>query len=223
MPFSIQYYCLIVQTDQNSFFIYMALSLLAGSGSRQKFRIHADPDPQHWFKVLSYGNSLVFTMLTMCRESHCYVYSVTPLQGRHVTYFSPFWSLLRGKGGGVSDSLGEARAQGDKPSFSDFSHSVATTQRNGAGRGLWFVGFTCSQQYTTTPLNTPPTPPPLKKKIYVYCKQCKVQHYQAVWRSRDFLVGAGVKVRLPAPTLPYTVDKTEEILNDILFVRSSID
>ena len=32
-----------------------------------------------------------------------------------------------------------------------------------------------------------------------------------------------MKVRLPAPALPYTVDKTEEILNDILFVRSSID
>ena len=36
--------------------------------------------------------------------------------------------------------------------------------------------------------------------------------------SRDILVGAGVKVRLHR-----TVDKTEEILNDILFVCSNID
>ena len=39
-------------------------------------------------------------------------------------------------------------------------------------------------------------------------------------RSRYFLVGAGVKVQL---RLFITVDKTEEILNDILFVYSNID
>ena len=40
-------------------------------------------------------------------------------------------------------------------------------------------------------------------------------------RSRYFLVGAGVKVRVPAPAPCYgsTLDKTEEILNDILVVN----
>ena len=47
LPFFIQYYCPIVQTDQNSQFYLNALSLFS-SGSRQKFRINADPDPQHW-------------------------------------------------------------------------------------------------------------------------------------------------------------------------------
>ena len=40
LPFSIQYYCPIVETV-----LLYALSLFAGSGSSQKFRIHADPDP----------------------------------------------------------------------------------------------------------------------------------------------------------------------------------
>ena len=43
----------------------------------------------------------------------------------------------------------------------------------------------------------------------------------AVLRSRYFLVGAGAKVRLPATAS--TLDKTGEILNDILFVSSQID
>ena len=52
--------------------------------------------------------------------------------------------------------------------------------------------------------------------------------YSPVFRSRDILVGAGVgvkvRLRLTAPAPPYcTVDKTEEILNDILFVPSNID
>ena len=48
---------------------------------------------------------------------------------------------------------------------------------------------------------------------------------QAVLRSRDFLVGAGVKVRrrLQAPVSGSILDITEEILNDILFVHSHID
>ena len=40
LPFSIQYYCPIVQTDQNSQFYLYALSLFAGSGT-----LIPDPDP----------------------------------------------------------------------------------------------------------------------------------------------------------------------------------
>ena len=56
LPFSIQYYCPIVKTVQNSQFYIYALSLFAGSGSGtnnsgsgsgKKFRIRPDPDPQH--------------------------------------------------------------------------------------------------------------------------------------------------------------------------------
>ena len=39
LSFSIQYYCPIVQTDQNSQFYFYALSLFAGSGS-MRIRIH---------------------------------------------------------------------------------------------------------------------------------------------------------------------------------------
>ena len=52
-------------------------------------------------------------------------------------------------------------------------------------------------------------------KILLRCGgKCRAR---AVLRSRYLLVGAGVKVRL------HLKDKTEEILNDILFVSSHID
>ena len=52
--------------------------------------------------------------------------------------------------------------------------------------------------------------------VALSCLQCS----GAGW-SRDILVGAGVKVRLHRSDR--TVDKTEEILNDVLFVCSNID
>ena len=80
---------------------------------------------------------------------------------------------------------------------------------------------------------------PIKKnfylKIYIFVRYlvltCIVLHSVALsccqccgagagW-SRDILVGAGVKVRLHRSDR--TVDKTEEILNDVLFVCSNID
>ena len=49
-----------------------------------------------------------------------------------------------------------------------------------------------------------------------------IQRWAPVLQSRYILAGAGagVKVRL---WLHITVDETEEILNDIIFVRSNID
>ena len=53
LPFSIQYYCPIVQTVQNSVLFICSFTFCwiqirnYNSGSRQKFRIHPDPDWQH--------------------------------------------------------------------------------------------------------------------------------------------------------------------------------
>ena len=63
LPFSISYYCTVLQYTQSRIhreitvlfifsFIFCWIRIWnnnSGSGSRQKFWIHADPDPQHWF------------------------------------------------------------------------------------------------------------------------------------------------------------------------------
>ena len=40
-----------------------------GSGSRQKFRIHADPNPQHWvnqFRLSSVNKKVIYYRVTVC-------------------------------------------------------------------------------------------------------------------------------------------------------------
>ena len=59
LPFTISYYCSpTVQKVQNSQLFICSFTFCwirnynTGSGSIQKFRIHADPDPQHWEKLM---------------------------------------------------------------------------------------------------------------------------------------------------------------------------